>query len=278
MMAFGLEECGDYRSAERFGRESVEREPQDGWGWHAVAHVMEMENRSVDGIAWLRTGAPIWSSGSFFAVHNWWHLALFHLGQGDVDEVLSLFDGPIHGARSPVVLDLIDAAALLWRLHLRGVDVRSRWETVADGWAAVASDGRYAFNDWHAMMAFAGAERARAQDAVLDTLESAATAGEGDARAFASEVGLDAARAIQAFTRGRYAETVSLLRPIRSHAHRFGGSHAQRDLIDLTMLEAAWRAGLGPLEEALAAERAARRPGMTSATRPAPRVGWLRSA
>ncbi|HXF44607.1 MAG TPA: tetratricopeptide repeat protein, partial [Burkholderiaceae bacterium] len=44
------------------------------------------------------------------------------------------------------------------------------------------------------------------------------------------------------------------------HAQRFGGSHAQRDLIDLTLIEAALRAGMGPLARALAAERSARQP------------------
>ena len=259
MYAFGLEECADYAAAERFGRESVERESRDGWGWHAVAHVMEMQNRSDDGIAWLQANADLWSRESFFAVHNWWHVALFHLERGGIDEVLGLFDGPIHGARSTVVLEMIDASAMLWRLQLRGFDVERRWQTVADGWTSVAGAGNYAFNEWHAMMAFVGAGRREAQAAVLESLEAAAR-GETDTAAFAREVGLPAARAIQAFGEGRYADCVQLLRPVRGHAHRFGGSHAQRDLVDLTLIEAALRAGLQPLASALAAERLARRP------------------
>lgn len=259
MYAFGLEECGDYAAAERYGRDSVARERRDGWGWHAVAHVMEMCNRTTDGIAWMTSDTDAWSRASFFAVHNWWHLALFHLDRGEIDEVLRLFDGPIHGARSSVVLDLIDAAALLWRLHLRGVDVGPRWQTVADGWAPVAGAGNYAFNDWHAMMAFVGSGRPKAQQALLGSLTAAAD-GSGDSAAFVREVGLDAARAIEAFGQQRYADTVRLLRPLRHYAHRFGGSHAQRDLIDLTLIEAALRAGMQPLAQALAAERRARHP------------------
>ncbi len=259
MYAFGLEECGEYTQAERYGRESVERERRDGWGWHAVAHVMEMQNRTAEGIAWLTADADAWSRESFFAVHNWWHLALFHLDRGEIDEVLRLFDGPIHGARSTVVLDMIDATALAWRLHLRGVALGARWQAIADGWAPIAGAGHYAFNDWHALMAFVGADRPKAQRAVLESLEAAAT-GSGDTAAFAREVGLDAARAIYAFGHGQYAETVRLLRAIRTSAHRFGGSHAQRDLIDLTLIEAAVRAGMQPLARALAAERRARQP------------------
>jgi hypothetical protein len=272
MHAFGLEECGDYIGAERSGRAAVQLERRDTWAWHAVAHVMEMRKRSADGIAWLRSDTEAWASDSFFAVHNWWHLALFLLERDDIDGVLQLFDGPVHGARSTAVLDMVDAAALLWRLHLRGFDVGERWQSVADGWATVARAGNYAFNDWHAMMAFVGAGRRKAQQAVLQSLHAVA-AGDGDTAAFAREVGLSAARAMQAFGDSRHTEVVELLRPLRSVAHRFGGSHAQRDLIDLTLIEAALRAGQTPLARALAAERAARFP-----TSPLARLFVLRAA
>jgi hypothetical protein len=157
-------------------------------------------------------------------------------------------------------VDLIDASALLWRLQLRGADVDTRWETVADAWAPAADAGNYAFNDWHAMMAFVGSGRLKAQQAVLESLEAVAVTGTGDTAAFAREVGLDAARAIQAFGERRYTDAVALLRPLRGHAQRFGGSHAQRDLIDLTLLEAAIRGGQHSLAAALAAERVAQRP------------------
>ena len=55
-----------------------------------MAHVLEMQNRRRDGIAWMTQDPPAWSEGSFFAVHNWWHLALFHLGLDQIDEVLAL--------------------------------------------------------------------------------------------------------------------------------------------------------------------------------------------
>ncbi|HEU0200395.1 MAG TPA: tetratricopeptide repeat protein [Burkholderiaceae bacterium] len=264
MHAFGLEETGDYAQAERQGRRSVALEPRDGWGQHAVAHVMEMQNRLRDGIAWMRNDSDAWSRDSFFAVHNWWHLALYYLEAGDFDEVLRLFDGPIYGPkedgkRSTVILDMIDASALLWRLHLRGVDVGSRWQGLADNWAPVATAGNYAFNDMHAMMAFIGAGRAQAAQAVLEAQRGALDAG-GDNAQFTREVGQPATQAIKAFGDGNYAEVIRLLRPIRHYAHRFGGSHAQRDVLDLTLLEGALRLRDKPLATALAAERIALRP------------------
>ena len=44
------------------------------------------------------------------------------------------------------------------------------------------------------------------------------------------------------FAAGHYGDAIALLQPIRTIANRFGGSHAQRDLIHLTLVEAALRA------------------------------------
>jgi hypothetical protein len=262
MHAFGLEETGDYARAEAAGRRAAELEPRDGWAQHAVAHVMEMQGRQRDGIAWMLADPEAWSRDSFFRVHNWWHVALYRLDLGEVDEVLRLFDGPVYGGRSKVVLDLVDASALLWRLHLRGVEVGDRWEAVADGWEPVAAEGSsYAFNDAHAVMAFAGAGRFDRVRAVLDAQERAMAGGRGDnAAVFLREVGAPVARGIAAFGEGDHRRAVRLLRPAREVAQRFGGSHAQRDVIDLTLIEAALRAGELALARALGAERAEAKP------------------
>jgi hypothetical protein len=74
MHAFGLEECGDYDSAERQGRRSVELEPRDSWGWHAVAHVLEMRHAPGDGIAWLQPNSGTWRCttwNSTFTTRSW---------------------------------------------------------------------------------------------------------------------------------------------------------------------------------------------------------------
>ncbi|WP_138933248.1 tetratricopeptide repeat protein [Roseovarius arcticus] len=257
MHAFGLEETGDYARAEAAGRQGVELQPRDGWSQHAVAHVMEMQCRQSDGIAWMRGNADGWSGDSFFQVHNWWHLALYHLEMGDTPAVLALFDNEIYGAKSGVVMDMVDATALLWRLTLHGVDVGDRWESLADSWATVRS-GFYAFNDAHAVMAFIGAGRRDAALALIAT-QAEAMARPNDNAGFTSDVGHAVARAILAFGDGDFEATVRLLRQVRSISNRFGGSHAQRDVIELTLIEASLRAGNENLARALTAERADRR-------------------
>jgi hypothetical protein len=257
MHAFGLEETGDYARAEREGRRAVEIEPRDGWAQHAVAHVMEMQSRQKDGIAWMRE-SDAWSKESFLQVHNWWHLALFHYDLGETDEVLQLFDGPIWGSRSRLALNMVDASAILWRLHLGGADVGDRWQALAAGWAEKPATG-YAFNDAHAMMAFVGADLSGPAEALL-AAQREAIAGSGDNAAFTREVGHPVTLAIRAFGDGDYRAAARLLRPVRGIAHRFGGSHAQRDFIDLTLIEAALRSGDRALSRALAAERFEARP------------------
>jgi hypothetical protein len=259
MHAFGLEETNDYAAAEAAGKRSVALEPRDSWGWHAVAHVLEMRNTPRDGIAWLEPARATWSTGSFLATHNTWHLALFHLELDHHDEVLRLYDEAIGGTGSAIVMDLIDASSMLWRLHLRGVEVGGRFDALADRWAAVGGHGQYAFNDLHAMIAFVGADRPADQQRVIEAQQAALQSALDNAE-FTRDVGAAATEAVQAFGIGDHGRAVSLLRPVRSGAHRFGGSHAQRDLIDLTLAEAAWRSDDRPLAAALAAERLARKP------------------
>jgi tetratricopeptide (TPR) repeat protein len=237
MHAFGLEECGEYAAAEAAGRRAVELEPRNSWAQHAVAHVMEMQGRRAEGIAWMRADPEAWTRESFFAVHNWWHVALFHLALGETDEVLALYDGPIAGANSAVVLEMIDASAMLWRLMLRGVDVGNRWQKLAERWQPHAASGNYAFNDMHAMMAFVGAGRGAEAAEILRAQEEAMRRG-GDNAMFTREVGHPATLAMQAFAERRYEECARLLRPVIPVAWRFGGSHAQRSLLNLTHAEA----------------------------------------
>jgi hypothetical protein len=200
-------------------------------------------------------------------VHNWWHLALFHLELGHTEDVLRLYDSVIGGAGSSVVLDMLDASAMLWRLHLRGIELGDRWQPLADRWQAVLVPGRYAFNDMHAMMAYVGAGRIAAQEQVVQA-QREAQASDDDNALFTREIGASAAQAIQAFGAGDFARSAQLLRPVRSRASRFGGSHAQRDVIDQTLLEAASRGGQDALASALAFERMCLRPSSSTVRSP----------
>ena len=189
------------------------------------------------------------------AVHNHWHLALMHMGSGDMDAALALYDAAVVPAPEAVALNLNDATALLWRLTLRRVDVSERWRALATRRGVQAAWGRNAFNDMHTVMtlAAAGDERASAQG-IAAMGEAVRYPGAHD-----WDVALPGANGLQAFAAGQYTRCVELLLPLLAASKPLGGSHAQRDLLHLTVIEAASRAGDRALVRAIGDERAARK-------------------
>jgi tetratricopeptide (TPR) repeat protein len=259
MYAFGLEEMGHYGEAEAAAREAVAQNPSDAWAVHALAHVFEMQGRTAEGIDFMESTSTHWAPGNGFAYHNWWHLALYYLDRKEYDRVTELYDRAVHPASTDVLMELVDAASLLWRLQLIGHDVGDRWDDVVTVYERQTDDGYYVFNDLHAMMAFVSTGRRELAERLLATLER--RVGDSDSNAVMTrEVGLPTCQAIEAFGRGDYDRVIALLRPARLVAHRFGGSHAQRDVLDWTMIEAALRGGHYAFAEAVANERAARKP------------------
>lgn len=224
-----------------------------------MTHVMEMQGRLDEGINWLLSRSQDWAPDNGFAYHNWWHLALFHLDRGDDQRVVELYDTAIRRASSNVALELVDASAMLWRLHLRGIALGDRWTALADAWEPRIDEAYYAFNDAHAMMAFVGAGRRDAAARLLHVLEKRTAEGGTNGR-MTWEVGLPLCRALHAFGEADHGTVCELLQPLRLIASRFGGSHAQRDVISLTLIESALRGRSLPLARALLSERTALKP------------------
>jgi hypothetical protein len=223
-----------------------------------------MQGRIDEGVDFLASREGDWAPGNTLAFHNYWHLALFHLDAARHREALELFDRTIHGEAPPdPAMQLLDATSLLWRLHLEGVDAGARAARLADNWAARLDTerGYYAFNDMHAMMAFAMAGRDAEADRLMADLDWAVEHGAGIHRAMAADVGRPVCRAIRAFGRGRWAEAIAAIEPVRDVAARFGGSHAQRDVLSLTLIEAALRGGEPALARHYLAERSTFKPG-----------------
>ena len=243
LYAFGLEECNLYPQAEEVGRRALAADARVPWAVHAVAHVMEMQGRYEEGSNWLRQNQGAWAEGNGFSTHLWWHKSLFRLEALDVAGVLRLLDTHLCGPALQVTLQRVDAAAMLWRLHLLGHDVSAHAAGVLQGWELGDScAGHYAFNDVHAVatMLVAG-QHPRAEAWVARCAERvlAATEARRSNHQMAREVGLPLMRGLLALGRGQPDAAVELIYPMRGLAHRFGGSHAQRDLIDQTLLAAA---------------------------------------
>ena len=263
MYAFGLEENADYRQAEARARAALGANPRDVWAVHALAHVFEMEGSQREGVAFLSGTADDWSA-SFFAVHNWWHHALYHLELGETGRALALYDGPIRAVRSTEWLDIVDAAALLWRLSLAGADISGRAQQLAADISPLAGQPVYLFNDWHAVMAFSlSGDHRRAEDLIAANRQLPP----GTNRAAAERAGLALLEGFSAFAQGDPGRAIDLMIDVRPRADAVGGSHAQRDIIDLTLIAAAARAGEASLARALVTERALRKPSAEAAAR-----------
>jgi len=262
MHAFGLEECNQYPEAEATGRRALDLAGDDSWAIHAVAHVMEMQGRIDEGVAWLEERRSAWAApGNGFAYHNAWHLALFHLDRADHAAALALYDEWLTGAGA-MALSRVDATALLWRLMLEGVDVGARVGTIADAWEADldAEGGFYAFNDFHAALALAQAGRSKSLERLMNIAHRAGSVQDANGEMERS-VGLGACKAVIALCGGHPRAAAELLAEVRDGASRFGGSHAQRDLLTLTLVEAATRSGQPALAAHYVAERLSQRPG-----------------
>ncbi len=249
MHAFGLEESGRYDEAEATGRRALAGAARVPWAIHAVAHVMEMQGRHEEGARWMGQWRRHWgareSDGSGdapngFAGHLGWHEALFALEGLDTATALRVFDAYLDAGRIEITLQRVDAASLLWRLRLLGVDVGDRWQALVAGWPlGDTAAGRSVFNDVHATLALIGAgEAARAQEWAARSIAHAEQATGWNAEV-SRELGAPLMRGLLSFAAGRSGDALAAIAPLRDRLARIGGSHAQRDVVEQTLLAAA---------------------------------------
>lgn len=259
--AFGLEEAGELDRAYDVARRALAIHPEDAWATHATAHVFEMSARPADGVRFLEDTHQHWRAGKWIAVHNGWHLAVFLIEAGRGDEVLARYDTFVQPRlKENFILDLIDASSLLWRLELVGIDVGDRWREVATVAAARIGEHVLCFNDLHVACATIGAKDRAATRRLVESVDRFMASGRGDTHAIMGEVGRDLLLAMDAFGAGEWRRTIDLLLPLRHKVVAIGGSHAQRDLVNETLIGAAIKAEDWKLARALLAERAAKRP------------------
>jgi tetratricopeptide (TPR) repeat protein len=263
LWAFGLEENQRYDAAEEAARRALAIDPRAPWAVHAVAHVMEMQGRFDEGAAWLRTHQANWAEGNGFSTHLWWHTALFRLEGLDIAGTLRVVDGHMASEQMEIGLQRVDAASMLWRLHLLGADVAARARALAASWPRDGTAGHYAFNDVHLLLPLLACDDIALAEHWLPRCAERAMTGDDarrDNHAVARELGLPLARGLIAFARGDHDAAADLLYPLRATLPRWGGSHAQRDVIDLTLLAACTRGSRRAMGHALVNERLLAKP------------------
>jgi tetratricopeptide (TPR) repeat protein len=251
---FSLEEAGERELAERCAREAVARDPGECWGAHALAHVLEMQGRVDEGIAWLEGLSGNWAGGNQIVHHLWWHLCLFLLERGAHEHILELLDREVRNPESALVqampdayIDIQNVASLLLRLELRGVDVGERWHSVAEVAAQRTGNHASPFTDAHAAMILAAVGDLDAAEALVQSMDDfAATPASGSLGPRYRNAAIPAARAAIAHRRGDHAGVARALLPARRALWQMGGSHAQRDVFWQILVDSLQRLGLRP--------------------------------
>ncbi len=169
MLGFGLAECGDHARAAQSARHALALEPADARAWHVLAHAYEHADRAAEGERELEAQRARWDGDTMVAAHLDWHLALYRIAQGRLQDALAVHDARLAATQAGPLANRIDAATLLWRLELAGAAPGERWQALAEAWAPHATDGYCAFNDVHAMLAFVAAGREDCITALLRT-------------------------------------------------------------------------------------------------------------
>jgi len=256
--AFGLEEAGEFASAERAGRRAVEIEPEDAWGIHAVSHVHEMSGRVREGVAWLERDRASWSRCNNFSFHISWHLALFHLERGDHARVLALYDREVRPQATDDFRDVANAVSLLWRLEQEGIAVGQRWGELGEIALKRRSDTTLTFASLHYLLALVATKETAAAAELVSAIGAKAVSAEGDQATVMDVVGRDLARTILGLATSGVNRTA--IDRLATRLPMIGGSHAQRDVFvrSLAML-AAERGDRATLDRVLAIRRRLKR-------------------
>ena len=253
-LAFALEEEGRYDLAETCAKQALAHHDADLWALHALAHVYEMQGRTREGDAAISAVAHRLSDFNLFRGHVWWHLAVFRLAQGRMDEVLDLLDREILPAPSQFYLDIQNAASMLARLEIQGVDVGDRWERVAVSAEQTLGQHLIVFTAPHQVMALARGGRPQALAQALSGFEDDARAGMEQA-----QTGAAVSAAFALYCAGEHARFLDLMRTLRYEAASLGASHAQQDLYFQLMVDAALQIDDLPLARSLLKERLVKR-------------------
>lgn len=240
--AFALEENGHYARAEAAGREGLLQAPDDAWGLHAVAHVLDMTCDSKRGLDWLTGREAAWAHCNNFRFHIWWHKALMLLDLGRVDEVFDLYDTQVRADQTDDYRDISNGTSLLMRLELEGHDVGDRWDELSEISAKRTEDGCLIFADLHYLLALEATNDA-ARPALVGRIQADAQTPKGDAQMRMANPGVAAALGLEAFTEGNYSVAFDHLFQARRAMQTAGGSHAQRDVFERITIDAGLRAG-----------------------------------
>ena len=243
MAAFAYEQCHLLEEAEAAARTATSMRQKEPWAQHALAHVLLTCGRVDEGAAYLEEAASSWTGlNSFMLTHLWWHQALFYLSQGRDRAALEAYDRHIWGVAKEYSQDQINAISLLARCEIAGVDVGDRWQDVADHLVLREHDTVQPFLTMQYLYGLARARRPQAAS-LLDAVRRRSSDAAVFIRPAWQEVALPACEGLFAYANGEHDVAWRKLEAVIPRMTEIGGSHAQRDLFEQILLDAALKSG-----------------------------------
>jgi hypothetical protein len=216
---------------------SLMQNPSNPWAAHARAHLCYEEGEADAACAFLASWLPNYPREGALYSHLNWHQALGYLEAGDAAAALRLFrevfapdvhTGPARGK-------VTDPVSFLWRWELAGHPRdAAAWRAAHDFATGAFPRAGVAFSDMHIALAQAVAGDAAALEALAGQVEELARSGLYPSGSMVPVV----ARAFAAFERQDFPAAIDALEPIAGELERIGGSRAQLDLVEFTLLSA----------------------------------------
>ncbi|MET3823936.1 tetratricopeptide (TPR) repeat protein [Burkholderia sp. PvR073] len=252
-------ENGDVRLGRALTERALELRRHNVNAAHAVAHVLYESGANDDAQAMIAGWLPEYDRSGVLHGHIAWHAALIALERGDTDGALAIYRAHVAPSVSlGVPINVVsDTASFLWRMQAYGHTVPDgMWGDAARYASGYFPQAGFAFADVHmALIAAAVGDKAALERRVdaLTTLVDAATLPAGP-------VVPAICRAALAFAEEQPARCAELLEPVAHDVVRIGGSGAQREIVQDTLLVAWMRSGNVEKARALLAERLWRRP------------------
>ena len=232
-----LSEIGRHDEARPMIERSLAQYRRNAYGAHAFAHLCYETGDQDTGIAFLRDWLPLYDRGGGLFGHLNWHLGLFELHAGNLEGGLRLYTEAFcaDDHRGAIHQKLSDSAAFLWRSELAGYPRDpARWTKLKDYAREKLPRPGMSLADWHVALTYAATGDDAALEGWIKAIEELANAGRYPSGSVIPAV----ARAFAAYRRGDYAATIGLIEPMLPERERIGGSRAQGDLVEATLLQA----------------------------------------
>ncbi len=252
-----LSEIGRHDAARPRIERSLGQKRRNAYAAHAFTHLCYETGERDSGIAFMRDWLPLYDRGGGLFGHLNWHLGLFELHAGHLEAGLRLYNDAFSADdhRGAVHQKLSDSSSFLWRSELAGYPRDpARWAKLVDYARAKIPRPGFSLADWHVALAFAASGDEAALEEWVQAIEELVKVGRYPSGATIPTV----ARAFAAFQRGDNAATIDLIAPMLPERERMGGSRAQVDLVEATLMRAYLNAGRVAEAQHLLAER---RPG-----------------